>query len=46
MGKMVPDQNLVRFTWNLHTSQFEGAEYESDMGDLIRYCTIYLIEIH
>ena len=28
---MVPNENLIRFTLNLHTSQFEGAEYESDI---------------
>ena len=30
---------------NVYTSQFEGAEYESDIGDLSWHYTIYLIEI-
>ena len=31
---------------NVYTSQFEGAEYESDIGDLSWYYAIYLIEIN
>ena len=31
---------------NVNTSQFEGAEYESYIGDLSRHYTIHLIEIN
>ena len=31
---------------NVNTSQFEGAEYESDISDLSRHYTIHLIEIN
>ena len=31
---------------NVNTSQFEGAECESDIGDLSRHDTIHLIEIN
>ena len=31
---------------NVHTSQFEGAEYGSDIGDISRHYTIHLIEIN
>ena len=31
---------------NVNTNQFEGAEYESDIGDLSQHYTIHLIEIH
>ena len=31
---------------NVYTSQFEGAEYESDIGDLCQHYTIHLIEIN
>ena len=31
---------------NVYTSQFEGAEYKSDIGDLSRPCTIHLIKIN
>ena len=27
---------------NVYTSQFEGAEYESDIGDLSKHYTIHL----
>ena len=31
---------------NVNTSQFEGAEYESEIGDLNRHYTIHLIKIN
>ena len=31
---------------NVYTSQFEGAEYDSDTGDLSRHDNIHLIEIN
>ena len=34
------------FLENVYTSQFEGAKYESDIGDLTQHYTIHLIEIN
>ena len=31
---------------NVCTSQFEGAEYESDIGDINRHYTVHLIEMN
>ena len=34
------------FLENVYISQFEGAKYESDIGDLTQHYTIHLIEIN
>ena len=34
--KWCQNQNLVRFTWKLHTSQVEATEYESDI-DVLKF---------
>ena len=31
---------------NVYTSQLEGTEYESDIGNLSRHLTVHLIEIN
>ena len=42
-AKIKISSNLLE---KMYTSQFEGAEYESDIGDLSRHYTIHLIEIN
>ena len=42
-AKIKISSNLVEY---VYTSQFEDAEYESDIGDLSQHCTIHLIKIN